>query len=87
MVGDPIVDYGVYWKYLDELVQEALVNSDRTNKGISNYLQAKQNPGFLTRHRHEKTKALEEAIKAFNEHQHWPLEIVLSHLGIDKNSL
>lgn len=81
------MDYGVYWQYLDDLVQEALANSDRTNEGISSYLQAKKKPGILTRHRHEKTKALEEAIRAFNEHRHWPLEVVLSQLGIDKETL
>lgn len=81
------MDYGVYWQYLDDLVQEAIANSDRTNEGISNYLQAKKKPGFLTRHRHEKTKALEEAVRAFNEHRQWPLEVILSHLGVDKEDL
>lgn len=81
------MDYGVYWQYLDQLVQEALANSDRSNEGISKYLHAKKKPGFMTRNRHEKTKALEEATRAFDEHRHWPLEVVLSHLGIDKSNL
>ncbi|MCK4901483.1 MAG: hypothetical protein KAS38_22060 [Anaerolineales bacterium] len=81
------MDLGVYWQYLDELVQEALENSDRTNESISNYLRSKKKPGRLTRNRHEKAKALEEAIRAFDDHRRWPEEIVLSHLGIDKKSL
>jgi hypothetical protein len=38
--------------------------------------------GFLVRNRAEKQKALEDARNAFDSHRHWPVEIVLSHLGI-----
>ena len=81
------MDLGVYWRYLDELVQEALENSDRSNESISNYLWTKKKPGRLTRHRHEKTKALEEARRAFDDHRHWPVDVVISHLGIEKKNL
>jgi hypothetical protein len=39
--------------------------------------------GLLVRHREEKRRALEDAQRAFDEHRHWPLEIILSQLGIE----
>lgn len=81
------MNLGVYWRYLDELVQEALENSDGSNESISNYLRMKKKPGRLTRHRHEKTKALEEARRAFDDHRHWPVDVIISHLGIDKKNM
>ena len=81
------MDLGVYWQYLEQLVKEAVENSDRSNDGISNYLWSKKKPGRLTRNRVEKTKALDEARRAFGEHRHWPLEVVLSHLGINSKNL
>ena len=80
------MDVGAYWQILDQLVNEALENSDRSTEGISNYLWSKKKPGLLTRNRAEKTKALNEARKAFDEHRHWPVEVVLSHLGVDNKS-
>lgn len=81
------MDIGVYWQYLEQLVKEAMENSDRSNDGISNYLWSKKKPGRLTRNRVEKAKALDEARRAFAEHRHWPLEVVLSHLGINSKNL
>lgn len=76
------MDIGAYRRYLEKFVLEALEQSDGTNAGISRYLWEKKPPGFLSRHRHEKQKALAEARNAFDDHRHWPVEIVLSHLGI-----
>jgi hypothetical protein len=39
--------------------------------------------GILTRHKEEKKRALEDARTAFNEHRHWPMDIIISHLGLD----
>ena len=80
------MDLRVYLHFLEQFVYEALEHSDGTNAGISNYLHQKQISGLLVRNRQEKQKALSEARKAFDEHRHWPVEIVLSHLGIARKS-
>jgi len=79
------MDLKAYRHYLEQFVREALEKSDSTNAGISSYLWEKKVSGLLVRHRQEKQKALNEARKAFDEHRHWPVEIVLSHLGIPVN--
>ncbi len=81
------MEYGLYHHYLEQFVIEALDNSDGTNAEISRYLWAKRIPRFLTRHRTVKLKALNEARKAFDEHRHWPLDIVISHMGLDRDIL
>lgn len=80
------MDLRVYLHYLEQYVREALENSDGTNAGISGYLWDKRISGLLVRHRFEKQKTLSEARKAFGERRHWPVEIVLSHLGLQKIS-
>jgi hypothetical protein len=77
------MDGKLYLHYLNEFVTEAIHNSDGTKTGIINYLLNIPGPGRLSRHREEKTKALHDAQQAFNEHRHWPLEIILSHLGVE----
>lgn len=77
------MDIPLYRKYLQELVQEAIKNSDGSKAGITTYLVEKSNPGRFSQHRVEKNLALEDARKAFNEHRHWPLEIIISHLGVE----
>ena len=79
------MDIGVYRHYLEQLVQEALKNSDGTNSGIYEYLASKKISGIFVRHKFEKQRALEEAKKAFEEHRHWPVEIVISHLGVERD--
>lgn len=76
------MDIGLYRQYLEEYVREALQNTNGTNREIREYLSEKQIPRFLVRHREEKQRALTEARRAFDEHSHWPVEIVISHLGI-----
>lgn len=77
------MDIGLYRQYLNEYVKEALENSNGSNSDISGYLWEKKVSGFLVKHRKEKEKALADARKAFDDHRHWPLQIVLSHLGVD----
>ncbi len=81
------MDLRVYRHYLELFVREAVENSDGTNPSVSNYLWEKKVTGLWVRHRLEKQKALNEARKAFDEHRHWPMEIVLSHLGITTKTL
>jgi hypothetical protein len=81
-IGIGSMDIGLYQRYLDEYVQEAIDRSNASKEGILNYLRNKQGPGFLSRHKNEKKQALEDAKRAFEEHRHWPVEITLSHLGV-----
>jgi hypothetical protein len=76
----------LYQQYLQQYVNEAIQNSDGTNYGIASYLDSIQVKGLLVRHKEEKKRALLDAGKAFNEHRHWPLEIVLSHLGVETSA-
>lgn len=73
----------LYMRYLKEFVQEAIKNSDGTNAGIAAYLWEKKITGFMVQHKEEKQKALTEARKAFDEHRHWPVPIVVSQMGLD----
>jgi len=53
------------------------------DKGMSEYLGTLKVSGLLTRHKEEKTRALKDANNAFDDHRHWPLDIIISHLGLD----
>jgi hypothetical protein len=77
------MDIGAYRKYLQQYVQEAYQNSDGSPGGVIDQLRSIKPPGRFTASRHEKQVALSEALKAFEEHRHWPLEIILSHLGVE----
>jgi len=77
------MDIGLYRQYLQQYVQEALENSNGTNAGIAENLHAKKISGLLVIHKDEKKRALADACKAFDEHRHWPLDIILSHLGVE----
>jgi hypothetical protein len=76
------MDIGVYRQYLEKYVLEAVENSDGSIAGISNYLWSIKVSGIMVRNRTEKQKALDDARHAFDSHRHWPVEIVLSHLGV-----
>jgi len=82
MDGMGPMDLLSYQQYLQQYVSQAIHNTDGSNRQISEYLSEIQIKGFLVRHRTEKERALADARKAFDEHRHWPLEIVLSHLGV-----
>lgn len=76
------MDIGLYRRYLNQYVEEAIQNSDGSIYGIAEYLSSIQIGRFLTRHKTEKLRALKDAQQAFDEHRHWPLDIILSHLGV-----
>ncbi|MFN2159509.1 MAG: hypothetical protein ACK2U3_10100 [Anaerolineales bacterium] len=78
------MDIQRYQQYLNQYVQDAIRNSDGTVAGISEQLEGISPPGRFSRHREEKQRAQADARAAFNEHRHWPLDILLSHLGVDE---
>jgi hypothetical protein len=78
------MNYEIYRRYLSEYIQEAIENSDGTNAGISSFLWEKKIGRFLVSNKAEKQRALFDARKAFDDHRHWPQNIVLSHLGIER---
>lgn len=82
-----MLNIGIYRQCLQEIVQEAIDHTDGSNRQMSEYLWTLNIGGLFTRHKTEKKKALEEARKAFDEHRHWPLEIVISHLGLESKSM
>lgn len=72
-----------YQQFLEQYLRNALKNTDGSNKAVSSYLWEMKKPGVISRHKTEKSRALDDLRAAFDEHQHWPLEIILSHLGIE----
>jgi hypothetical protein len=77
------MDYKLYNQYMHKYLKEALENGHRTPPEIAAYLDAIPLPGRFARNKLERARALREVRQAFTEHRHWPLEIILSHLGID----
>ena len=71
-----------YQQYLKQYINEAIQQSDGSNHGIAEHLSTIQVKGPVVLHREEKRRALADARQAFDEHRHWPLEIVLRHLGV-----
>ncbi len=72
-----------YHRFLEEYVRDAILNSNGTNAGIAEYLWAMKGPGRFSSYKEEKIKALIEARRVFDEYRHWPLFIILSHIGIE----
>ena len=77
------MDHTLYRRYLKEYVAQARQASDGSVRGIAEELDAIRVGGLLTAHKEEKKRALADARQAFDEHRHWPLEIILSHLGLE----
>ena len=77
------MDYKLYNQYMHEYLKEALVNGHNKPAEIARYLDAIPMPGRFARKKEERIRALRAVRQAFNEHRHWPLDIILSHLGID----
>jgi hypothetical protein len=78
------MDHKLYNQYMHQYLKEAIENSDGKPTGITRYLSEEiRMPGRFSRHREEKIRALKELRQAFDEHRHWPLDIILSQLGID----
>lgn len=77
------MDHNLYQRYLKEYVSQARQASDGSVRSIAEELGAIHVGGLLTLHKDEKRRALADARRAFDEHRHWPLEIILSHLGLE----
>jgi hypothetical protein len=76
------MDQKIYRQCLREYLRAALQKSDGSNAGVSNYLMQQVLPGRFTRHRAEKVRALGDLQRVFAEHRHWPVDMVLTYLGI-----
>ena len=76
------MDGKLYRQYLSQYVKEAIEQSDGSVRQIANRLHERQFKGTFVSHRVEKERALKDAQQAFDEHAHWPLEIILKHLGV-----
>ena len=75
------MNIGAYRQALEKYVSEAVLNSDGTRTEISTYLWNIK-LSRLVLNRYEKQRALDDARRAFDEHRHWPVEVILSHLGV-----
>jgi hypothetical protein len=71
-----------YDNYLVRFIKEAIANSDGSNYGISLYLSEIKIGRWFVPHKLEQKRALKDAQIAFDEHRHWPRNIILSHLGV-----
>lgn len=76
------MDYSLYQKYLKETLERAIAASDGSNRGIAEALSMMSVGGFFTQHKEERQRALDDLRQAFDEHRHWPREIILAHLGV-----
>ena len=76
------MDQKMYRQYLRQYLKDAFQNSDGTNAGMSGYLMQQIEPGRFTRNREEKIRALNDVQRTFAEHRHWPVDMVLTYLGI-----
>lgn len=77
------MDHNLYQRYLREYVAQARQASDGSVRSIAEELGAIHVGGLLVLHKEEKRRALADARRAFDEHRHWPLEIILAHLGLE----
>ena len=73
----------LYRQFLQEYVSEAVRTSNGSVFSIRENLDAMQVGRWLVKHRAERLRALEDARTAFEKNRHWPLEIILSQLGVE----
>ena len=83
----PELDIGAYRRYMQELIVEALQNTDGSINEITEYLRSKRVSGLLVRNKKEKQRALEDARLGFEKNSHWPVEIIISHLGVERSAI
>ncbi len=76
------MNYAIYLKHLRLYLRQAIEQSDGSNRGIAEALEEIRLGRWDLFHRQEKQRALHDARRAFEEHRHWPREIILSHLGV-----
>ena len=81
------MDYKLYSQYMEAYLKEAIEEGNRTPAEISRYLDEIPPPGRLARHKTERVRALREVRQAFTEHRHWPLDIILSQLGVEAENI
>jgi hypothetical protein len=81
------MDHQLYRKYRLQYLKTAFQGSDRSPRAIYTALTEIPPPGRFSFHQVEKIRALRDLRDAFESHRHWPLEIVLSQLGIALNEL
>jgi hypothetical protein len=73
----------LYEQYMNQYIQQAIAESDGTIASITECLFAIQVRRWFVSNHEERGRALSDAQHAFSEHRHWPLEIILSHLGVE----
>lgn len=73
----------LYQQYLVDYIRKAYAESDGSVASITEHLYGFRVGRWFVANREEKLRALTDAQHAFSEHRHWPLEIILSHLGVD----
>ncbi len=76
------MDIKLYQQYLNEFVRNAVRQSNGSVQGTAERLHELEIKGIFVSHREEKRRALADAQRAFDDHRHWPMEIIISHLGI-----
>jgi hypothetical protein len=81
------MDYKLYNQFILAYLKEALLNGRTKPVEIAAYLDVIPLPGRFARNKEERIRALRAVRQAFTEHRHWPLDIILSHLGIDPQDI
>ncbi|HSO27630.1 MAG TPA: hypothetical protein VLS48_06140 [Anaerolineales bacterium] len=81
------MDIGAYRRAMQDLIIGALQNTDGSSDQITEYLRSKRVSGLLVRNKNEKRRALEDARLAFEKNSHWPVEIIISHLGVERSTI
>ena len=77
------MDHKIYRQYMRSYIEAAIRNGYAKPTEIARYLDEIPWPGRFARHKEERTRALLDVRQAFSEHRHWPLDIILSHMGLD----
>ncbi|MBP1692524.1 MAG: hypothetical protein H6Q37_407, partial [Chloroflexi bacterium] len=57
------MDIGLFRRYVEDYVRQAVQNSDGTNAGIAEYLSTVKQAGRFASHKEEKNRALAEVRK------------------------
>lgn len=82
------MNFSLYQRYLKEYVAQALAEADAgdgSNRAVAEALSTITVGGFLSAHKEERRRALSDARAAFDDHRHWPRDLVLKHLGVEIN--
>ncbi len=77
------MDHAKYEKFRRQYLQQALDATNRTPSEIYRALTEIPRPGRFAFDKEEKLRGLHDLQQAFEDRRHWPLDIILSHLGIE----